>query len=248
MSELRDWAIAAHGGLERWNELTSVKAHLVTGGALWEIKKQADVLRDVNVHVDLHHQRASHFPFGRPGLRSVFTADRIAIENDAAESIEERLMPRGSFAGHTLDTPWDRLHLAYFAGYAMWTYLTAPFSFAEAGFLSEELAPWQEGDETWRRLAVTFPAHIASHSAKQTFYFDANGLVRRHDYVAEVLGMSEPAAHYCFDHREFAGITVPTRRRVHLIDAAGNVVESPVIVSIDLDRIEFVGTQPNGEE
>src|SRR5689334_8921262 len=30
--------------------------------------------------------------------------------------------------------PWDRLHLTYFLGYALWNYLTAPFLFALPDF------------------------------------------------------------------------------------------------------------------
>ena len=239
MNELRDHVIAAHGGLDRWNELTSVKAHLINGGVLWALKGQEGVIDDVDVHVDLHREFTSHFPFGRPGLCSAFTADRVAIESDTGEVVEERRNPRDSFAGHTLKTPWDRLHLAYFAGYAMWTYLTAPFSFATPGCQTEELAPWQHHDQTWRRLKVIFPDHIASHCKEQTFYFDADGLIRRHDYIAEVLGSAGPTAHYSSAHREFNGITVPTRRRVYLIGEDGSVMEEPLIVSIDLDKIEF---------
>ena len=239
MNELRDHVIAAHGGLDRWNELTSVKAHLVIGGVLWAMKGQAGVINDVNVRVDLRREFTSHFPFGRPGLRSAFTADRVAIESDAGEVVEERFNPRDSFAGHTLETPWDKLHLAYFVGYAMWTYLTSPFSFVKPGFQTEELSHWQEHGQTWRRLKVTFPSHIASHCKEQTFYFDADGLIRRHDYVAEVLGSSGPAAHYSSEHREFDGIKVPTKRRVYLIGENGSVMQEPLIVSIDLDNIEF---------
>ena len=93
-NELRDDVIAAHGGLDRWNELTSVKAHLVNGGVLWAMKGQAGVINDVNVRVDLHREFTSHFPFGRPGLRSAFTADRVAIEGDAGEVVEERFNPQ----------------------------------------------------------------------------------------------------------------------------------------------------------
>ena len=239
MNELRDHVIAAHGGLDRRNELTSVKAHLVNGGVLWAMKGQAGVINDVNVRVDLRREFTSHFPFGRPGLRSAFTADRVAIESDAGEVVEERFNPRDSFAGHTLETPWDKLHLAYFVGYAMWTYLTSPFSFVKPGFQTEELSHWQEHGQTWRRLKVTFPGHIASHCKEQTFYFDADGLIRRHDYVAEVLGSSGPAAHYSSEHREFDGIKVPTKRRVYLIGENGSVMQEPLIVSIDLDNIEF---------
>jgi hypothetical protein len=83
VTRLRDQVIAAHGGFGRWNALTSVEAHLINGGVLWAMKKQAGVLDDVNVHVDLHREFTSHFPFGRRGLRSAFTADRVAIESDA---------------------------------------------------------------------------------------------------------------------------------------------------------------------
>jgi len=44
------------------------------------------------------------------------------------------------------------LQLAYFAGYAMWTYLNIPFLLAGPGVESEELETWQEAGETWRRL------------------------------------------------------------------------------------------------
>ena len=46
--------------------------------------------------------------------------------------------------------------LVYFAGYAMWTYLTTPFLFVMDGVATEELQPWHENGETWRRLKVTF--------------------------------------------------------------------------------------------
>ena len=49
MKDLFNTVIEAHGGLERWNQLTSVSAHLVQGGALWGIKGQAGVLDDVVV-------------------------------------------------------------------------------------------------------------------------------------------------------------------------------------------------------
>jgi hypothetical protein len=75
--------------------------------------------------------------------------------------VAERPDPKAAFHGHVLDTPWDMLHLAYFLGYALWNYLTTRFSFAQPGYLSEELEPWRENGQTWRRLKVKFPAHIA---------------------------------------------------------------------------------------
>ena len=62
----------------------------------------------------------------------------------AGDVIEALEQPRASFAGHTLETPWTTLQLAYFVGTAMWTYLTQPFTFALPGFKTTELDPWQE--------------------------------------------------------------------------------------------------------
>jgi hypothetical protein len=84
---------------------------------------------------------------------------------------------------------------------------------------------------------VTFPAHLATHCAEQVFYFDADGLLRHHDYISDVIGCG-PAAHYTSGHREFDGIMVPTRR-VYPRDPDGNVAEEPFLVTIDLDSITF---------
>jgi hypothetical protein len=113
-----------------------------------------------------------------------------SIETTDRRVVEERLTLRDSFAGHTHDTPWNRLHLAYFAGYAVWTYLDTPFVLAMDGVATEELEPWQENGEPWRRLKVTFPEGIATHNTVQTFYFGSDGLLRRHAYDADVLGGS----------------------------------------------------------
>jgi hypothetical protein len=237
MTDLKDFVIAAHGGLERWNAFSGLTAHLDTGGVLWPLKGQ-EGFADVNVRVALHRQFTSHFPFPEPGTRTAFTGDRVAVETDGGEVVEERESPRDAFAGHSVETPWDRLHIAYFGGYAMWTYLTAPFSFSMPGFRTEELSPWQENGETWRRLKVEYPDGIATHNKEQTFYFGEDGLLRRHDYAAEVLNAGS-AAHYASEYREFDGIMVPTKRRVYGLGEDGNVIPEPVLVSIDLTDVKF---------
>jgi hypothetical protein len=59
---------------------------------------------------------------------------------------------RHSFAGHTLETQWTTLQLAYFVGTAMWTYLTQPFTFALPGFESTEHPRRQVARRTTHRL------------------------------------------------------------------------------------------------
>ena len=239
MNSLVKFVIGAHGGLERWQQFKTVSACLRNGGVLWPLKHQQGVLDNVRVRVALRRQWASHWPFGAPDLQTAFEPQRVGIETSDGRIVHERFSPRASFAGHGLETPWDALDLAYFAGCAMWTYLTVPFLFAGDEVASEEIEPWPEKSEVWRRLKVTFPPEIATHSKVQIFYFDVRGLLRRHDYDTEVLG-GAPAAHYVHDYREFSGILMPTRRRVFLRQPDGTPASDPLIVSIDLSAVEFL--------
>jgi len=234
MNKLAKQAIDAHGGLETWNRFTALSAHLIQGGDLWAAKGKAGVLADVTVTVGLRDEKASHWPFGSPDRRSRFEPQRVAIEDAKGKVLEELIEPRASFQGHA--ATWSNLQLAYFAGYAMWTYLNIPFLLARPGVESEEMEPWQEAGETWRRLKVRFPADIATHSAEQTLYVDRQGLLRRQDYIVEIDGTAG-AAHYLYDHEEFSGIVFPTKRRVFRRQPDGHPGPKPVIISIDLDRI-----------
>jgi hypothetical protein len=202
------------------------------------LKGQDGILHDVHVTVDLRKEWASHRPFGQPNWQSSFQPGRVAIETSNGDVVEERLNPRESFKGHVLDTPWDRLQLAYFAGYAMWTYLNTPFLFALPGVETEEIQPWQESGETWRHLKVTFPAGIATHSAAQTFYFDQRGLLKRHDYDVDISGGTS-AAHYVSELKTISGIVVPTKHTIFVRQPDGSPAPAPLVVSIDISEVAF---------
>jgi hypothetical protein len=238
MSDLLGTVIEAHGGLERWNQLDSVSARLVQGGALWALKGQAGVLDDVVVTASLHQERVSHGPFGAADRHSLFTPERIAIVSDDGAVLEALDQPRDSFAEHTPETPWNTLQLAYFVGTAMWTYLTQPFTFTMPGFRTSELEPWAEAGQHWRRLRVSWPSYLATHSTEQTLYFDDDGLLARHDYDVEISGGTS-VAHYVSDYDHDAGIRLPTKHRIFLRTPDGQALAEPLVVSIDLGEIEF---------
>jgi hypothetical protein len=236
MNELAELTIKAHGGLKRWGQFESVSAHLDQGGALWALKGQAGTLDHTNVTAGLRSEWASHAPFGPSGARSRFEPHRVALESPAGEVLEELREPRASFAGHTLETPWSTLQLAYFVGCAMWTYLNTPFLLAHPGVASEELSPWEENGETWRRLRVSYPDDIATHSSVQTLYIDGDGLLKRHDYDVEIAG-NTPGAHFIDEYKDVAGIMFPTKRRIFPRQADGTASPEPLVVSIDLSDI-----------
>jgi hypothetical protein len=237
MKNLLEFTINAHGGLKAWSSFTTISAKLATGGVLWPLKGQQDILDDVYVTSHTKKQEVSHYPFIYENWKTSFTPGRIAIEGDRGEVIEELLLPRASFTGHVTETQWSRLQLAYFAGYAMWTYFNAPFNFAEPGYKVIELETWEENGEIFRRLEVTFPENIATHSTVQTFYIDQNGLIKRHDYSVDVLGGST-AAHYLSDYVEVQGIMIPAKRRVYVRnDDNTALLDGPLLVSVDLSEI-----------
>jgi hypothetical protein len=238
MNDLLALAIKAHGGLKRWHELQSVSAHLDNGGVIWLMKGQSEFIHPSRVTASLHVQKASHEPFLASNQRTSVEPHRVAIETLDGKIIEERLHPRDSFKGHSMETPWDRIHLAYFAGYAMWTYLTSPFSFVMPDFETKEVEGWSENGETWRGLKVKFPKTIATHATEQIFYFGKDGLLRRHDYDVEV-SKGARGAHYVYNYKEFDGIMVPTKRRVLVPGPDNKPLPEPIVVSIDLSDVNF---------
>lgn len=233
MDPLARQVIDAHGGLDRWRGFDAVTADLEQGGALWGLKGHAGTLDRTTVTVGLKGEWASHAPFGPQSLRSRFTPDRVALEEADGSLRSELLTPRASFAGHRLETPWTDLQLAYFAGCAMWTYLNVPFVLAWEGVEAEEVEPWTEAGEIWRRLRVRFPAAIATHSAVQTLYVGHDGLLRRHDYDVEIAG-NTPGAHLIDAYAEVSGIQFPARRRIYPRQPDGTAAPEPLVVSIDL--------------
>lgn len=238
MNELRDFIIDAHGGIARWNEVKTIDADMSITGGLWARKGWPDVLKAVHVTAAVGKQWISYRPFTGEGMRSSWSPDHTIIETLDGKPIKDRRNPRAAFDGHTVATPWDDLHLAYFSGYAMWNYLNTPFIFALPGFHAEEVAPWDEDGEQRRRLRVVFPDRFATHCPEQIFHVNGEGLICRMDYSAPVAG-GAPTAHYLSDHKDFSGIKVATKRRALRRNPDGTAIPNPVFVAIDIADIRF---------
>lgn len=238
-STLLDEVIDAHGGLERWRSVRSITARVRSGGLLLR-RFPGNRLADYEGRLDLHEPRAMLFPFPEPGRRAVFDHGEARIESDRGEVLASRTRPRPEFfglSGLRRNLRWGPLDAAYFAGYAMWNYLTTPYLFTRDGVEVREGEPRREGGETWRSLEVSFPDDLDTHCREQAFYFDSRGLLRRHDYTAEVVGGWAKAAHFCEDHREFDGLVFPTRRHVHPRAPWGGSLPRPTMVWIGIDEI-----------
>ncbi len=237
MSDLLDMAVEAHGGIDRWDRARSLTVDAQISGSLFELKGQPDIFKQVEVEISCTDPYTVYRSLGGAKERhGSFEPGRVAIFH-GEELQEELINPRAALHALSLAEPWQELHALYFGGYAIWHYLAAPFVFTRQGFQAEEIAPWNEGDEIWRRLEVTFPKSVPSNCPTQTYHFDQNGLLRRMDYHVEILNVEIPVAHYCDDHRSVDGIIVPHRRRAVPRRNDGTADFGALYVGIDLQNV-----------
>jgi hypothetical protein len=237
MSALLDEVLDAHGGLERWRKARTVHARVRTGGLLIRTRVPGNRFADYRITVHVQRPRTVFDPFPRDGQLGVFEHGAARIESHDGEVLDSRADARAAFFGRSglrRNIRWDPLDSVYFAGYAMWNYLTFPHLLTREGVEVSDGDPWPEGGETWRRLDASFPPHIDTHSSRQTFYVDASGRLRRHDYVAEVIGRWARAAHECADHVEAGGLLFSTRRWVRPLGPGNNPMPFPTLVSLQL--------------
>jgi hypothetical protein len=243
LSTLLDEVVKAHGGLDRWRRASEICARVRTGGLLVHTRVPGNRFADYRITVDVHAPRTVIDPFPHDGQRGIFERGTVRIENREGEVVSSRAQPRSAFFGRSglrRNIRWDALDSIYFAGYAMWGYLTTPYLLTRPGVQVDEGEAWKEGAETWRRLNVSFPPEIDTHSPYQSYYFDAGDRLRRHDYVALVVGKWARAAHYCADEVEAGGLVFATRRWVHPIGPGNRPLPFPTLVSLQLSDVMVV--------
>ncbi len=242
MAGLLEEAIEAHGGSRRWKKVSEIGAHVRSGGLLMRLKGKPNNFSDYGLNVSTQKQAALFEPYPDPGSSGLFAGDSVRILATDGSVVEERTDPRQAFSGLSgmrRNLWWDDLDALYFAGYAMWNYLNLPFLLERQGFATSEGESMEVDGETWRRLVVTFPEGVHTHSREQTFYFDQRGLLRRHDYSPDVVSKRANGVHLSDEHTEVDGLVFPTRRRVVPRGPGGRAMPGPTIVSIELSAISL---------
>ncbi len=238
---LLDEILDRHGGLERWRAVKSIRASVRTGGLLPGSRFRRAWERSYDIVVDTSLQHVVLDPFPVPGQRGVLADGCVRVEADDGEVVAQRDDPRAAFFGASgvrRNLRWDALDATYFAGYAFWNYLTTPLLLANPEVEVAEGPDWTAGGTRWRRLEVGFArSGVHTHSPRQVFYADGDGLLRRHDYTAEVVGRWAKAAHLMEGHREFGGLWFPTSRRVRPSGFRNRPLRAPTLVSIDIDEV-----------
>ncbi|HEX2543619.1 MAG TPA: hypothetical protein VHL79_01995 [Ramlibacter sp.] len=234
MPKLLQEALAAHGGHHRWRQFKGMASTIRTGGELWALKGAPLIAVPRRASTEFARQWTQVTPFGQPDWTMTWTPRHVEITAKDGTIIAARDDGRDAF-DRTFHGQWDPLNLAYFNGYAMWTYHAAPFVFGEPGYVAREIEATSHEGATLRGLAVQFPQDVHSHTREQRFYFDDAGLLRRHDYTVDVWA-DTPAAHLISEYVEVEGMQFPKRRSVFGIHPDGSLNRAFNPVTIELSE------------
>ena len=243
MSSLLDEVIDAHGGRKRWAKVGAVKAHVESGGMLTRLKGLGRRWRRFDLEAETGRQRLVVRDFPEEGQRGIFEDGDVRIETAEGEQLSGRENAREAFFGATgmaRNLRWSDRDALYFMGYALWNYLNAPFCFEWPGVETWEGEPVadEEGNEL-RCLEVSYPEGFHTHCAEQLYYFDSEGLLRRHDYHPEVVLSFAHVCHLSAKPEPHGGVIFETERRM-VPKGTHGPLPRPTTLSFDLSAIELV--------
>lgn len=90
MRALLDFALHAHGGLERWRAVHRLDVRVSLTGGLYRLKGYPEGVPNVTMRIDARRPAVTITPYARPDGRGFFTPDRVWIEDGAGRIVDER--------------------------------------------------------------------------------------------------------------------------------------------------------------
>ncbi len=194
--------IVAHGGWTAWEKLTevSVKFSRFYGFLLFIKGLHRRFFTPNQIQVDtksleVHFKYDAHTDYYRNG--------------QLMSGLSKQLYPEGrDLFSRKLFEQWSPLHALYFFGYALVNYMSYPFILAQFDLVDFKLS------EKGSTFKIRFPVTWRTHSQLQTFYFNSQNLLFRHDYTARLVGPMVNAAHFTEDYERYKGVMIAKTRKV----------------------------------
>jgi hypothetical protein len=211
---LLEAAVRRHGGWDAWLALrvVVVEPKALSGLVPW-IKGYGRTFRlPPRAQIEPHEGRAVFIDHPTSGATGTFVRGALTLADAHGVVAESTADARPSFRGVRKLRRWSPAGALYFFGYALTHYHSLPFSLGRGRPLGIRRVRY-EG----RRLTgveVELPAELHTHSRRQTFYFEEDGLLRRHDYVADIVGPWARGAHFWRDFVTVGGLQMASVRHV----------------------------------
>lgn len=145
----------------------------------------------------------------------VFRDGAVWIENATTGALVARSdSHRHTFTGRAGSRRWRPMDALYFLGYAAAHYHALPFTLLQGRLLGMRTR-YTAGTKT-TALDVELPEQLHTHSRRQRFYFDPEGNLVRHDYVAEPVGPWAMGAHFWRRQIRVGGFLIALDRLVRV--------------------------------
>lgn len=213
--DLVEESIRVHGGWEEWKrlEVITIEPAWLRGllPALKGLGRTFGLPRKFELRP--HRDVALFESFPDQDTTGLYEGGVVSlIDAKTTETLIGSVDHRKTFAGRARRRRWTPLDALFFFGYALLHYHSIPFTLGEAGFAGMERVGFRGEDLV--ALALDFPPERQTHSRRQTFYFGPDALVRRHDYVAEVVSPLAKGAHFWNDYEMVGGFKFAMKRRV----------------------------------
>lgn len=235
LNKLLDKAIVAHGGLASWGVHNVAKATALLGG---DVCATFDDLTPRQITVFPHLQRAVIDPLGCVDCRSDLERNRLSILGSDGSLVTGVEDVRSAQLKYDFKLPIDPLVGVLLACSTVRSFLTAPFHLMLDGVEVSELVPWNEDGSQWRVLRAELPPDLATAARIHDYFFDADFLLRRHDYHVDGdagITITELLSHYEDCH----GVNMPTKLRGYPRRADLTPDLSRLMISIDISGLEF---------
>lgn len=225
-------AIQAYGGETLWREAKFIEAEFSVRGWAFRLKWRP-FFDHAHIKLDVELPFSRITPIGNDlGVVAVLDGEDVHLENLNGDITKFRSGARHYFPYGRRAFYWDDLDMGYFANYAFWNYFTLP------KLLMRDDIRWVE--KKYGVLHAFFPDHIPTHSREQQFTFDTNtGLLKQHDYTAEVFSGLATAAHVIHAHDTKNGVTYPSRRVITPRASSGKAFRAPVLIDITVHDLKM---------
>jgi hypothetical protein len=230
---LLERAVARHGGWVAWEALRCLTlAPRKLSGMIPSLKGVGRTFAlPPRIDVFPHEYRAVFHDYPSAGHRGVYSAGAVQLDDASGAVVASSPDHRRSFRGLRKWRRWRPADALYFFGYALTHYHGLPFTLAAGRPLRLSRVRCDGRDLTG--VDVELPADLHTHCRRQSFYFDEDGLLRRHDYVADIVGWMARGAHLWRDFVTAQG--VPIARQRHVVARLGRRMTPLVALHAELD-------------
>ncbi|MBK8056171.1 MAG: hypothetical protein IPK35_23585 [Saprospiraceae bacterium] len=231
LSNAAQKAIDVYGGADFWQDHKYIEAEVSVNGLAFTLKRRP-FFKLAKIKMEIGRPFSKITPVGKnETISGVLDGNDVHLENNRGEIIAQRNNARNFFPYGRRLFYWDDLDMAYFANYAFWNYFTLP------NLLMNENIHWIE--KSVGHLIATFPDNFPTHSKVQEFFFDINtGLLKQHNYTAEVISSLATAANVVTEHKDFHGILLPSRRIV-TPRFGDKILSKPILIDIFVHSLIF---------